>query len=794
MITQNITPRLKICLSLLLTILFSASAVASDKFVHDGLEYTIVEHGKSCSLTGWNNNSDTAIIIPETIKENGEVYTVISIASEAFCGDTYLTELTIPSSVKSIGMDVFKNTTGPSIHVPSAKWFVELDYDIPRSTIEKNQKYNYPWYDSSFYVNGQPTNIYTVENGVVTIPEGVERIGAGKFYNRTDIRGFIFPSTLREFGEAAFARSGLKQFIVPETVNEIPAYLCYFARELKDIVLHDGITTVDDYGFAYYDYEWKGGAKINLLPKSLKYIGKYAFRYNVFPESASLPASLKKIGENAFAYCYLPTEIIIPEGTTIIDSYAFRSVKNTQKVTIKAPLTNLNPGVFSHNKDLKSVVIPNTITVLGGNIKYDTEINEQSDYWDSEYWYDVVGDNDGPFESCTQLENINLENVKIIKDGVFSNCTNFKQPLPNTLEEVGYYSFYQTGYTSLTIPASLKIMKEGAFNFNQKCEVEFEHVLEPIIFVDNPNTTNEPGYRETKYVECKVFDNVSKFKIRSLIPFLTAQYENLENGFLGNSYLYYYNYYNIFCKTKLGNYNILLWDNVYINGINIRDIKHLDIDLTISNSLKYRRILYLPYMPSLETMRIKAFTHLGDYHQKYDYDYIKMDYDEYYYNDSDNDKFYDLSDKSPNLKQLYIDGTFIIERGFYVYDNLQQVYVPKMAPPVAYENSFRYYKDKTLIIPMGTKDYYENVGCWSQFGNYEESDFSDVDAIFAPDYEDAITGLREVIFTPSENVGKVNNDIYTLHGVCLKRNATDEDVRVLPAGMYIIRGKKTIIK
>ena len=38
------------------------------------------------------------------------------------------------------------------------------------------------------------------------------------------------------------------------------------------------------------------------------------------------------------------------------------------------------------------------------------------------------------------------------------------------------------------------------------------------------------------------------------------------------------------------------------------------------------------------------------------------------------------------------------------------------------------------------------------------------------------------------------NDIYNLQGICLKRNATDDDIKSLRPGLYIIGGKKVIVK
>ena len=50
-----------------------------------------------------------------------------------------------------------------------------------------------------------------------------------------------------------------------------------------------------------------------------------------------------------------------------------------------------------------------------------------------------------------------------------------------------------------------------------------------------------------------------------------------------------------------------------------------------------------------------------------------------------------------------------------------------------------------------------------------------------------ITGLENVDTA-------IHNDIYTSDGLCIKRNAIEEDLRFLPSGLYIMGGKKIRIK
>lgn len=54
------------------------------------------------------------------------------------------------------------------------------------------------------------------------------------------------------------------------------------------------------------------------------------------------------------------------------------------------------------------------------------------------------------------------------------------------------------------------------------------------------------------------------------------------------------------------------------------------------------------------------------------------------------------------------------------------------------------------------------------------------------------SGVEEVIVAPGE--AKRPNDIYTLQGILVKRNADSDDIRALPPGFYIIGGRKVLVK
>jgi len=55
------------------------------------------------------------------------------------------------------------------------------------------------------------------------------------------------------------------------------------------------------------------------------------------------------------------------------------------------------------------------------------------------------------------------------------------------------------------------------------------------------------------------------------------------------------------------------------------------------------------------------------------------------------------------------------------------------------------------------------------------------------------TGIEDVQFN-SEAATSLSNDVYNLQGVCVKRNASQADIEALAPGLYIIGGRKVLIK
>ena len=118
--------------------------------------------------------------------------------------------------------------------------------------------------------------------------------------------------------------------------------------------------------------------------------------------------------------------------------------------------------------------------------------------------------------------------------------------------------------------------------------------------------------------------------------------------------------------------------------------------------------------------------------------------------------------------------TKIGSNAFSFCDWLETVTCTSYTPPVmehvsAFSNAA--YDNATLIVPdKAYYDYLQSYG-WDMFENTKSAAIEDV-------------------FAETTTVA----DIFNLQGIIIKRNASKEDLHSLPAGIYIVNGKKIVVK
>ena len=147
---------------------------------------------------------------------------------------------------------------------------------------------------------------------------------------------------------------------------------------------------------------------------------------------------MTSIGEDAFKQCDNLKSVIIPESVTTLERGAFYYCINLECVTIGEGVTTIGEGAFSGCSSLASITIPDSVTEIG----------------------------EGAFWSCKSMESLTIgESVTTIRDNAFAWCeclTNVT--IPDSVTTIGGGAFTLCeSLTSVTIGKSVAAIGGEAF-------------------------------------------------------------------------------------------------------------------------------------------------------------------------------------------------------------------------------------------------------------------------------------------------------------------------------------------
>ncbi|MBQ7383950.1 MAG: leucine-rich repeat protein [Clostridia bacterium] len=133
-------------------------------------------------------------------------------------------------------------------------------------------------------------------------------------------------------------------------------------KGLTDIVIPNGVTSIDDYVF----YQCTGLTSIT-IPDSVTSIGNYAFSNCTGLTSVTIPNSVTSIGDRVFSNCIGLTSVTIPDSVTSIGPFAFYRCTKLTTIAIPDSVTNIDANAFRGCTGLTSVIISDSVTSIGLN-------------------------------------------------------------------------------------------------------------------------------------------------------------------------------------------------------------------------------------------------------------------------------------------------------------------------------------------------------------------------------------------------------------------------------------------
>ena len=346
-------------------------------------------------LNGSSENPFASIIIPEG---------VTIIKASAFSGCSNLKKVTLPSTLKEIGRDVFYSCA-------------KLE-TINLSEVEAIG-------DQAFE---NCTSLKTV-----TLSENLQSLG-NECFAASGLTNIDLPESTMTYGYGLFnSCKSLVTATLPDNLETITDNMFYRCTSLERIVIPEGIHTINRYSFA----DCTSLSEV-ILPQQLEVIQEWAFNRCSHLTQIEFPASLKSIHKQAFQHTGL-TSIVIPENVESIGEGCFEYCDDLKTANINTTTEDfeLVIGIFQNCFALENLTLPETLRSIGGNCFY----------------------------ACSSLKSVNWpSNLKAIHRDAFHGSGLTEAILPDQLEQIWSNAFAECNHlTTASITSSLTYLETSIF-------------------------------------------------------------------------------------------------------------------------------------------------------------------------------------------------------------------------------------------------------------------------------------------------------------------------------------------
>lgn len=224
---------------------------------------------------------------------------ISAIGKYAFCGCSFLKNVTVPENAAVVGEGAFMNCTA-----------LESADILPETDISDN-------------MFSGCTKLQTV---VFENPGKV--IGRSAFSNCSSLKEITVPDGVETISEDAFSYcSGLEKAVLPDSVKSVEQYAFYSCENLKTVDFGNGVEEIGNGAFSSCS-----SLESLVLPESVKSISSNAFYGCSALASVDLSDGVEKIGESAFNLCTELKDIEIGYNVTEIGSKAFGYGKRGAKI------------------------------------------------------------------------------------------------------------------------------------------------------------------------------------------------------------------------------------------------------------------------------------------------------------------------------------------------------------------------------------------------------------------------------------------------------------------------------
>lgn len=312
--------------------------------------------------------------------------------------DTEITDLILPEGIETIGDNAFYNCSGlNSITIPSSLKKIGIGA-FTLCGIEKvvvSDLASYCGITFGCEIGSLDSRLYCDENTEIVdliIPEGITRINGNAFHGFKYIKSVSIPGSLTSIGSCAFRGcEGLTKVIVPDiaawcsiSFDGYESNPLYWAQhiysdnntEITELDIPNQTEKIE--GYAFYNASFLTKVRIS---NGVKAIGLSAFQKCKRMVSVIIPSSLNSIEWWAFSDCENLVKVVIPDlvawcaislnkyNNPLSTAHHLYSDEDTEIKLLEIPdgVTSISEYAFYECSSINSIILPRTVTSIGEN-------------------------------------------------------------------------------------------------------------------------------------------------------------------------------------------------------------------------------------------------------------------------------------------------------------------------------------------------------------------------------------------------------------------------------------------
>lgn len=203
------------------------------------------------------------------------------------------------------------------------------------------------------YVNGK----YGTSSST-TSDDGEGSGALGTIVNSFDLTNAIFDDGEMTFNQYQEYITSVKFPTSPE-MTKIPDCCMMGCTKVKSISIPGNYESLGDYAFD------QTGIETVTSGVGVRYLGKYCFQNCTSLTQVALPVGMETVGAYSFVGCTALKDLAIPYGVTTIEERAFENLDALTSVRLPYTLKTIGDYAFSDCNKIQSITIPENVETIG---------------------------------------------------------------------------------------------------------------------------------------------------------------------------------------------------------------------------------------------------------------------------------------------------------------------------------------------------------------------------------------------------------------------------------------------